>query len=103
METLETYLTAEQIDVILEENRIDALVARDRARAVDKTDSIPGVVPAAFNNVSDRSFLEGDSLNIEFADGRIDWLVAQGSARSLNYALESPRSDRDLEHQLFAG
>ena len=66
------------------------LVARDRARAVDKTDSIPGAVPAVFNNVSDRSFLEGDSLIIEFAEGRIEWLVAQGSARSLNYALESP-------------
>ncbi|HEY7472560.1 MAG TPA: hypothetical protein VIE68_09460 [Gemmatimonadota bacterium] len=89
VETLETYLTAERIDVILEENRIDALVALDRARAVDKTDSLPAVVPAAFNNVSDRSFLEGDSLNIEFAEGRIDWLVAQGNARSLNYALES--------------
>lgn len=90
VETLETYLTAERIDVILEENRIDALVARDRARAVDKTDSIPGTVPAVFNNVSDRSFLEGDSLIIEFAEGRIEWLVAQGNARSLNYALESP-------------
>ncbi|HET6617696.1 MAG TPA: hypothetical protein VFH69_07800 [Gemmatimonadota bacterium] len=90
VETLETYLTAERIDVILEENRIDALVARDRARAVDKTDSIPGVVPAVFNHVSDRSFLEGDSLIIEFAEGRIEWLVAQGNARSLNYALESP-------------
>ena len=91
VETLETYLTAERIDVLLEENRIDALVARDRARAVDKTDSIPAVVPAAFNNVSDNSFLEGDSLNVEFAEGKIDWLVAQGRARSLNYALESPR------------
>jgi lipopolysaccharide export system protein LptA len=90
VETLETYLTAERIDVLLEENRIDALVARDRARAVDKTDSIPGAVTAAFQNVSEHSFLEGDSLNIEFAEGEIDWLVAQGSARSLNYALESP-------------
>lgn len=89
VETLETYLTADRIDVLLEDNRIDALVARDRARAVDKTDSLPPAVPAAFNNVSDHSFLEGDSLNIEFADGEIDWLVAQGQARSLNYALES--------------
>lgn len=90
VETLETYLTAERIDVILEANRIDALVARDRARAVDKTDSLPGTVPAVFDNVSDQSFLEGDSLIIEFAEGRIEWLVAQGNARSLNYALESP-------------
>lgn len=89
VETLATYLTADRIDVLLEDNRIDALVARDRARAVDKTDSLPPAVPAAFNNVSDHSFLEGDSLNIEFADGEIDWLVAQGRARSLNYALES--------------
>jgi lipopolysaccharide export system protein LptA len=90
VETLETYLTAERIDVLLEENRIDALVARDRARAVDKTDSIPSAVTAAFQNVSEHSFLEGDSLNIEFVEGDIDWLVAQGRARSLNYALESP-------------
>lgn len=89
VETLETYLTADRIDVLLEENRIDALVALDQARAVDKTDSLPPAVPAAFNNVSDHSFLEGDSLNIEFVDGEIDWLVAQGRARSLNYALES--------------
>jgi hypothetical protein len=89
VETLETYLTADRIDVILEENRIDALVALDQARAVDKTDSLPALVPAAFNNVSDRSFLEGDSLNIDFTEGRIDWLIAQGNARSLNYALES--------------
>ena len=90
VETRETYLTAERIDVLLEENRIDALVARDGARAVDKTDSIPAAVTAAFQNVSEHSFLEGDSLNIEFVEGDIDWLVAQGSARSLNYALESP-------------
>jgi lipopolysaccharide export system protein LptA len=90
VETSDTYLTAERIDVLLEENRIDALVARDGARAVDKTDSIPAAVPAAFNHVSEYSFLEGDSLNIEFAEGEIDWLVAQGRARSLNYALESP-------------
>jgi hypothetical protein len=90
VETSDTYLTAERIDVLLEENRIDALVARDGARAVDKTDSIPAAVPAAFNHVSEYSFLEGDSLNIEFVEGEIDWLVAQGRARSLNYALESP-------------
>lgn len=90
VETSDTYLTAERIDVLLAENRIDALVARDGARAVDKTDSIPAAVPAAFNHVSEYSFLEGDSLNIEFVAGEIDWLVAQGRARSLNYALESP-------------
>ena len=90
VETSDTYLTAERIDVLLEENRIDALVALDGARAVDKADSIPAAVPAAFNHVSEYSFLEGDSLNIEFVEGEIDWLVAQGRARSLNYALESP-------------
>lgn len=90
VETLETFLTADRIDVLLEENRIDALVALGAARAVDKKDSIPAAVPAAFNHVAEQSFLEGDSLNVEFADERIDWLVAQGSARSLNYALESP-------------
>jgi lipopolysaccharide export system protein LptA len=90
VETSATYLTAERIDVLLEENRIDALIALDGARAVDKADSIPAAVPAAFGHVSDHSFLEGDSLNIEFLEGEIDWLVAQGRARSLNYALESP-------------
>lgn len=90
VETLETYLTAERIDVLLDDNRLDALVALGEARAVDKKDSIPAAVPAAFNHVAEQSFLEGDSLNVEFAEGRIDWLVAQGRARSLNYALESP-------------
>jgi len=90
VETLETYLTADKIDVLLNDNRMDALVALGGARAVDKKDSIPASVPAAFNNVGDHSFLEGDSLNVDFADGKIDWLVAEGRARSLNYALESP-------------
>lgn len=90
VETRETYLTAERIDVLLEENRIDALVARDHARAVDKTDSIPRAVAAVFGFVSESSFLEGDSMMVEFEEGQIEWLVAQGTARSLNYALESP-------------
>lgn len=90
VETLETFLTADRIDVLLEENRIDALVALGAARAVDKKDSIPAAVPAAFNHVAEQSFLEGDSLNVDFVEGRIDWLVAEGRARSLNYALESP-------------
>jgi lipopolysaccharide export system protein LptA len=89
VETLETYLTAERIDVLLEENSIDALIALEEARAVDKSDSIPAVVPEAFNNVGDNSFLEGDSLNVEFKNGKVDWLVAQGKARSLNYMRES--------------
>jgi lipopolysaccharide export system protein LptA len=89
VETLETYLTAQRIDVLLEDNRLDALVALEDARAVEKTDSLPPAVPAAFNHVSDYSFLEGDSLIIEFTNGEIEWLVAQGAARSLNYALES--------------
>ena len=90
VETSETYLTAEVIDVLLEDSRLDALVALGRARAVNKTDSLPPAVPAAFNHVSEYSFLEGDSLFIEFEDAAIQWLVAQGGARSLNYALESP-------------
>lgn len=90
VETSETYLTADRIDVLLEDDRLDALVARDQARAVDKSDSLPPAVPAAFNHVSEYSFLEGDSLIIDFVDGEIDWLVAQGRARSLNYTLESP-------------
>jgi lipopolysaccharide export system protein LptA len=89
VETLETYLTADRIDVLLDDSRLDALVALDEARAVDKADSLPPAVPAAFNHVSEHSFLEGDSLIIEFADGEIQWLVAEGRARSLNYALES--------------
>jgi len=91
VETLETYLTAERVDVLLDDNRIDALVALGEARAVDKKATVPAAVPAAFNHVAEQSFLEGDSLYVEFAEGRIDWLVAHGRARSLNFALESPR------------
>lgn len=91
VETLETYLTAEWIDVLLDDNRIDALIALGEARAVDKKATVPAAVPAAFNHVAEQSFLEGDSLYVEFAAGRIDWLVAHGQARSLNFALESPR------------
>ena len=46
---------------------------------------------AAFDQASQTSFLEGDSLYIAFAEEAIDWLVAQGSARSFNYSRESPR------------
>lgn len=89
VETAATYLTARAIDVELEENEIAALVAVGSARAVDKADSIPASVPAAFDGVSQTSFLEGDSLYIAFADEGIDWLVAEGRARSLNYTRES--------------
>ncbi len=90
VETAETYLTADRIDVLLEQNSVRTLIALERARAVDKTDSIPGTVAGAFGNVSQTSFLEGDSLNVDFAGQGIDWLVAQGHARSLHYERESP-------------
>jgi lipopolysaccharide export system protein LptA len=90
VETEGTFLTAERIDVLLTESVISALAAVEGARAIDKTDSIPTSVPAAFENVSRTSFLEGDSLYIAFREGEIDWLVAEGKARSFNYARESP-------------
>lgn len=89
VETEETFLVADEIDVLMEENEITALVAESRARAVNKRDSVPGSVRMAFDNVSANSFLEGDSLYISFAEGGIDWLVAERNARSLNYTRES--------------
>lgn len=90
VETEEVFLTAGRIDLILEENEIRSLVAIDEGRAVQKNDSIPPAVPVAFDNVSQSSFMEGDSLHIAFADERIEWLVSQGRARSLTYQRESP-------------
>ncbi|CAN5152565.1 hypothetical protein BH18GEM1_BH18GEM1_05460 [soil metagenome] len=89
VETAETFLTAEWIDVLLIENEISALIAIDDARAINKADSVPAAVPIAFDDVSRTSFLEGDSLYISFDDEGIDWLVAEGDARSLNYSRES--------------
>lgn len=89
VETAATYLTAERIDVILEDGEMDALVAVEGARAINKQDSIPPAVPAAFDHVSQTSFLEGDSLYIAFIDEGIEWLLAQGAARSLSYTRES--------------
>ena len=89
VETAETFLVADEIDVLMADNEISALVALGRARAVNKRDSVPVSVRMAFENVSPTSFLEGDSLYIAFADEGIDWLVAEGDARSLNYSRES--------------
>ena len=90
VETAETFLVADEIDVLMADNEVSALVALGRGRAVNKRDSIPVSVRLAFDNVSRTSFLEGDSLYISFADEGIDWLVAEGDARSLNYSRESP-------------
>ena len=90
VETKETFLRADRIDIHMTESEIESLVAVEGARTIDKTDSIPDVVPAAFEHVSQTSFLEGDSIYIAFENGGIDWLVAQGRARSLNYTRESP-------------
>jgi lipopolysaccharide export system protein LptA len=89
VETEETFLSADQIDIHMTENDIESLVALVEARAIDKTDTIPDAVPAAFQHVSETSYLEGDSIYIAFEDEGIDWLVAQGRARSLNYTRES--------------
>ncbi|MFN2384245.1 MAG: LptA/OstA family protein [Gemmatimonadota bacterium] len=95
VETANTYLTADRIDVALTDNAISALIALQGARAINKADTVPAVVPPAFNNVSQTSFLEGDSIHIAFVDDAIEWLVAAGHARSLNYARES--ADGTLE------
>lgn len=89
VETEGVFLTAGKIDLLLIENEIQSLVALERARAVQKGDSIPPAIPAAFDDVARSSFLEGDSIHIAFAEEAIDWLVAQGRARSLNYQRES--------------
>jgi lipopolysaccharide export system protein LptA len=90
VETAETFLVADDIDVLMTDNEVSALVALGRARAVNKRDSVPAAVRLAFENVSRTSFLEGDSLYVSFADDGIDWLVAERDARSLNYSRESP-------------
>ncbi len=89
VETEETFLSADRIDIHMTENDIESLVALAQARAIDKTDTIPDAVPAAFEHVSETSYLEGDSIYIAFEDEGIDWLVAEGRARSLNYTRES--------------
>ncbi len=90
VETAETFLTAQQIDVAMtEDQELEALIAVGSARAIDKRDSVPAAVPRAFQNPSDTAFLEGDSLHVAFAGEAIQWIVAQGRARSLYYVRES--------------
>jgi lipopolysaccharide export system protein LptA len=91
VETAETYLTAERIDIGLDdEQRMESLIARGAARAIDKRDSVPAVVPQAFENLSPTSFLEGDSLHVAFDGESIQWLVSEGRARSYYYVREGP-------------
>jgi hypothetical protein len=90
VETAETFLSAELIDIDLsDDQRLKALIAVGRARALDKRDSVPAAVPQAFDNISPTSFLEGDSLHIAFTGESIDWIVAAGQARSYQYVRES--------------
>jgi lipopolysaccharide export system protein LptA len=97
IETAETYLTAQWIDILLEEDqRLDAVVALGDARAIDKRDSVPDAVPPAFGNVSPTSFLEGDSLHVDFEGESVQWIVAEGKARSLHYARESAAGPVEL-------
>ncbi|HUP19906.1 MAG TPA: OstA-like protein [Gemmatimonadota bacterium] len=91
IETAETFLTAETIDVGFADDEIESLIAVGTARAVQKTDSIPRAVPPAFGDLSDTSWMEGDSIHIAFVDQAMEWLVAEGNARSFTYARESPR------------
>lgn len=90
VETAETFLTAEWIDVAFADEEIDALIAVGGARAVQKTDSIPRAVPVAFGNLSPTSYLEGDSIHVAFAGEGMDWLLAERNARSFHYSRESP-------------
>lgn len=90
VETEEVFLTADRIDLLMVENEIRTLVATRGARAIQKSDSVPEPVPPAFGNVSRSSFLEGDSIHIAFGPETVQWLVAEGNARSLNYQRESP-------------
>lgn len=91
VETAETFLVAQRIDVVLVDDEIESLIALGDARAVQKTDSVPPAVAVAFDKVSDTSYLEGDSVHVSFAGEGIESVVAHGNARSLNYARESPR------------
>ncbi|MDX1623284.1 MAG: LptA/OstA family protein [Gemmatimonadota bacterium] len=90
VETERVFLTAERIDLRLsDEDEIESLIAVGNARTIRKADSIPAGVPPAFGNVSESSFLEGDSIHVAFAGEEIERLVAAGSAKSLNYSRES--------------
>lgn len=97
IETQQTYLTAQRIDVELDDQQqMRALVAIGNARAVDKRDSIPDTVARAFDSVSETSFLEGDSLHMDFAEESIQWIIAEGRARSLHYTRESEPGAEEL-------
>ena len=89
IETRETFLTASTIDVELVEEELESVIALGGARAITKADSVPATVPPAFGSVSQTSFLEGDSIHVSFDGEAIEWLVAEGNARSLSYARES--------------
>lgn len=90
IETAETFLTAGWIDVGFVDQEIENLVAVGAARAVQKTDSVPRAVRAAFGDLAEASYLEGDSVHIVFADRAMDWLLSEGNARSFSYSRESP-------------
>lgn len=89
VETEDVFLTADRIDLLLVDNEISSLVALREARTIQKSDSVPAGVPPAFGNVSETSFLEGDSIHVAFGEENVDWLISEGNARSLNYQRQS--------------
>jgi len=96
VETEATFLTAHDIDVALDEDqRLESLIALGSGRAIDKRDSVPAGVPQAFGNPSPTSFLEGDSLHVGFTGENIDWIVADGRARSFYYVREGAVGARE--------
>lgn len=93
VETERFYVEAREIDVLLPGEELETLVARGSAVAYSSADSIPARALDALGKASDRSWISGDSLRLAFEDELLRTLRAEGTARSLNYALESRAGD----------
>jgi lipopolysaccharide export system protein LptA len=87
------YIEAREIDLRLADDNLEALIARGAAKASSRSDSIPASAIQALGDASPNSWIAADSLRISFREEKVRNLEAQGSARSLNYALESKAGD----------
>ncbi|HEY7460581.1 MAG TPA: LptA/OstA family protein [Gemmatimonadota bacterium] len=93
VETTRFYIEGREIDVLMPGEKLEALLARDGARASSRSDSIPGAAVEALGQASPNSWIAADSLRVAFRDDVVRSLEAEGSARSLNYSLESKAGD----------
>jgi lipopolysaccharide export system protein LptA len=93
VETTRFYIEGREIDVLMPDEKLEALLARDGAKASSRSDSIPGAAVQALGEASPNSWIAADSLRVAFRDDVVRSLEAEGSARSLNYSLESEAGD----------